>query len=59
VQPILLFLWAEKDYEVSRNNVTLGAIIGEGQFGDVHRGTIKSKVFKHNAELVQFMCRSS
>ncbi|CAB3991780.1 focal adhesion kinase 1-like isoform X1 [Paramuricea clavata] len=34
---------SEKDYEVSRSNVTLGAIIGEGQFGDVHRGTIKSK----------------
>ena len=34
----------EKDYEIPRNNVLLGAIIGEGQFGDVHRGIIKSMV---------------
>jgi hypothetical protein len=31
---------------VLKSNITLGAIIGEGQFGDVHRGTLKSKVVK-------------
>ncbi|BES99814.1 focal adhesion kinase [Nesidiocoris tenuis] len=30
---------ATKDYELSRSQIELGEIIGEGQFGDVHRGT--------------------
>lgn len=45
---MLVFFWIEKHYEVLRSNVTLGAIIGEGQFGDVHRGTIIVKVmYRH------------
>ncbi|CAH1253598.1 PTK2 [Branchiostoma lanceolatum] len=32
-----------KDYEIAREKIVLGAIIGEGQFGDVHRGVYKSK----------------
>ncbi|XP_054707626.1 focal adhesion kinase 1-like [Uloborus diversus] len=32
-----------RDYELNRADVVLGDIIGEGQFGDVHRGTYKSK----------------
>ncbi|CAH1253592.1 PTK2 [Branchiostoma lanceolatum] len=34
---------ATKDYEIAREKIVLGAIIGEGQFGDVHRGVYKSK----------------
>lgn len=30
---------AHKDYELARSQLELGEIIGEGQFGDVHRGT--------------------
>ncbi|XP_068225530.1 focal adhesion kinase 1 isoform X4 [Palaemon carinicauda] len=30
---------ATKDYELERCNITVGDIIGEGQFGDVHTGT--------------------
>lgn len=30
---------ATKDYELCRSNIVLGDIIGEGQFGDVHKGT--------------------
>nr|XP_024216561.1 focal adhesion kinase 1 isoform X3 [Halyomorpha halys] len=29
---------AHKDYELARSQLELGEIIGEGQFGDVHRG---------------------
>ncbi|XP_037529937.2 LOW QUALITY PROTEIN: focal adhesion kinase 1-like [Rhipicephalus sanguineus] len=34
---------ATKDYELCRSHITLGEIIGEGQFGDVHKGTYTSK----------------
>ncbi|XP_077495299.1 protein tyrosine kinase 2 Fak isoform X13 [Amblyomma americanum] len=34
---------ATKDYELCRSHITLGDIIGEGQFGDVHKGTYTSK----------------
>ncbi|KAL7646506.1 UNVERIFIED_CONTAM: hypothetical protein RMT77_001757 [Armadillidium vulgare] len=34
---------AAKDYELDRNCVAVGSIIGEGQFGDVHRGTYRGK----------------
>ncbi|XP_032220316.1 focal adhesion kinase 1 isoform X2 [Nematostella vectensis] len=33
---------AAKDYEIPRNKINLGPIIGQGQFGDVHKGTFKS-----------------
>ncbi|XP_022258022.1 focal adhesion kinase 1-like, partial [Limulus polyphemus] len=32
-----------KDYELCRLRICLGEIIGEGQFGDVHKGTYKCK----------------
>ncbi|RVE45687.1 hypothetical protein evm_009657 [Chilo suppressalis] len=32
---------AVRDYELVRNQIELTAIIGEGQFGDVHRGTCR------------------
>ncbi|EEC05402.1 focal adhesion kinase, putative, partial [Ixodes scapularis] len=35
---------ATKDYELCRSNIVLGDIIGEGQFGDVHKGTYVLKV---------------
>ncbi|XP_064091762.1 uncharacterized protein LOC135205295 isoform X5 [Macrobrachium nipponense] len=34
---------ATKDYELERSNITVGDIIGEGQFGDVHTGTFCSR----------------
>ncbi|XP_075729360.1 protein tyrosine kinase 2 Fak isoform X2 [Rhipicephalus microplus] len=34
---------ATKDYELCRSHITLGDIIGEGQFGDVHKGTYTSQ----------------
>ncbi|XP_064486390.1 focal adhesion kinase 1-like isoform X2 [Ornithodoros turicata] len=34
---------ATKDYELCRSSITLGDIIGEGQFGDVHKGTYLMK----------------
>lgn len=33
---------AAKDYEIPRNKLILETIIGQGQFGDVHRGTFIS-----------------
>lgn len=30
------------EFELERDRITLGDIIGEGQFGDVHRGTYSS-----------------
>ncbi|KAL4716516.1 hypothetical protein ACJJTC_015944 [Scirpophaga incertulas] len=32
---------AERNYELVRNQIELTGIIGEGQFGDVHRGTCR------------------
>ncbi|XP_066999399.2 focal adhesion kinase 1 isoform X2 [Anabrus simplex] len=34
---------ATRDYELVRNQIELGEIIGEGQFGDVHKGTYKGR----------------
>ncbi|XP_063217421.1 focal adhesion kinase 1 isoform X2 [Bacillus rossius redtenbacheri] len=34
---------ATRDYELVRNQVELNEIIGEGQFGDVHKGTYKGR----------------
>lgn len=39
-QSILL---AARDYEIVRNQVELGEIIGEGQFGNVHKGSYKGR----------------
>lgn len=35
---------ATKDYEIAREEVSLIEIIGEGQFGDVHKGIFKDMV---------------
>lgn len=32
-----------KNYELVRKQIELGDILGEGQFGDVHKGLFKSK----------------
>ncbi|XP_014212063.1 focal adhesion kinase 1 [Copidosoma floridanum] len=34
---------ATRDYEIVRNQVELGEIIGEGQFGNVHKGSYKAR----------------
>ncbi|XP_011312276.1 focal adhesion kinase 1 isoform X2 [Fopius arisanus] len=34
---------AARDYEIVRNQVELGEIIGEGQFGNVHKGSYKGR----------------
>uniref|UniRef100_A0A1B6D3T2 non-specific protein-tyrosine kinase n=1 Tax=Clastoptera arizonana TaxID=38151 RepID=A0A1B6D3T2_9HEMI len=40
---------ATRDYELQRNQVELSEIIGEGQFGDVHKGTCKMRSGKEIA----------
>lgn len=35
--------FAARDYEIVRNQVELGEIIGEGQFGNVHKGSYKGR----------------
>lgn len=34
---------ATRNYELVRNQIELGDILGEGQFGDVHKGTYKTR----------------
>lgn len=36
-------LYAARNYEIVRNQVELGEIIGDGQFGNVHKGTYKGR----------------
>ena len=40
----IVFYSLAKDYEIPRNKLLLETIIGQGQFGDVHRGTYISPV---------------
>lgn len=40
----IVFESLAKDYEIPRNKLLLETIIGQGQFGDVHRGTFVSPV---------------
>lgn len=35
-------MFSARNYELVRNQIELVEIIGEGQFGDVHKGTCKS-----------------
>lgn len=46
----LLFLFSlntsAKDYDIPRSRLKLEMIIGQGQFGDVHRGIYTSPVSK-------------
>lgn len=32
-----------RNYDLVRNQIDLGEILGEGQFGDVHKGTYRTK----------------
>ncbi|XP_019755170.2 focal adhesion kinase 1 [Dendroctonus ponderosae] len=34
---------AVRDYELNRDHIELGIILGKGQFGDVHKGTVMTK----------------
>lgn len=38
-----MIIFAARDYEIVRNQVELGEIIGEGQFGNVHKGSYKGR----------------
>lgn len=38
---LLCGLLTARDYELTRSQVELEEIIGEGQFGDVHKGTCR------------------
>ena len=40
-----------KDYELSRDQIVLEDILGEGQFGDVHRGVYREHVSDHYQQL--------
>lgn len=39
----IFYLFTVKNYELDRNQIELHEILGEGQFGDVHRGTVQIK----------------
>lgn len=41
---LINYLTLAKDYEIPKNRLRLETIIGQGQFGDVHRGTYNSLV---------------
>lgn len=41
---LINYLTLAKDYEIPKNRLHLETIIGQGQFGDVHRGTYNSLV---------------
>ena len=49
-----MFCWniLAKDYDIPRSRLKLEIIIGQGQFGDVHRGTYISPVSKPVASLL-------
>lgn len=43
-QPVFMFfIFPARSYELVRNQIELGDILGEGQFGDVHKGTYRTK----------------
>lgn len=41
---MLCYLFAAKDYEIAVENLQLEEIIGQGQFGDVYKGTYRPPV---------------
>lgn len=43
----MTFSFSVRDYELVRNQIELTGIIGEGQFGDVHKGTCKVTSANH------------
>lgn len=47
VNQYFILLFIARDYELNRADIVLEEIIGEGQFGDVHKGTYKSMVCIH------------
>ncbi|XP_026286972.1 focal adhesion kinase 1 isoform X4 [Frankliniella occidentalis] len=48
---------ATRDYELVRNQVELGEIIGEGQFGDVHKGSFRSNKDGHIVPVAIKTCK--
>ena len=53
-----------RDYEVDRDRVTLVSVLGEGQFGDVHKGVYVDPVSKqlrhqHVVCVINVSCVSS
>ena len=52
--------FAGKDYEVSRSQVELSEILGEGQFGDVHKGIYTEKVcWSSESVCVDCVCQTT
>lgn len=39
----LLTIFVARNYELNRSQIELTDVLGEGQFGDVHKGTLKNK----------------
>jgi len=47
----------DRNYELVRNQIELLEIIGEGQFGDVHKGKYKSGKDGHITEVAVKTCK--
>lgn len=47
-----------RDYELQRTQINLGEIIGEGQFGDVHKGVYKGRDGKAQVAVAVKTCKS-
>lgn len=42
--PLDVVLFSARDYELRRDHIKLQEVLGEGQFGDVHKGFFTDKV---------------
>jgi focal adhesion kinase 1 len=51
-------LFTARDYELQRTQINLGEIIGEGQFGDVHKGVYKGRDGKAQVAVAVKTCKS-
>lgn len=53
-----MFYFSARDYELVRNQVELGEIIGEGQFGDVHKGSYKGPGHQQSLPVAVKTCKA-
>lgn len=54
---IFLCVIPARDYELVRNQVELAETIGEGQFGDVHKGSYRSSKDGHIVPVAIKTCK--
>lgn len=53
---MILLVTLAKDYEISRDHLQLQEIIGQGQFGDVYKGSYRAPVFSPLQIIVLYNC---